>query len=59
MQKLVKKMSEIKNPAKELVGLVGEFNSIETVTVLKDLLNSFNCDNFMVIYHTYFLLFIR
>ena len=40
-------LTEATDLDKSLVGLVGEFNSVETLTALKDLLNGVNCDNFM------------
>lgn len=40
-------ITDAKDLDKSLVGLVGEFSSVETLTALKDLLNGLNCDNFM------------
>ncbi len=45
MTKLVNIFSKL--DGKNLLGLVGQFTSLEGAVVLKDLLNGLNCDNFM------------
>jgi NADH dehydrogenase (ubiquinone) Fe-S protein 1 len=47
LQTIAKKLMEVETPESSIVGLIGEFASVEAITVLKDLLNGMNCDNFM------------
>lgn len=42
LQMLAEKMNSLENPASQMLGLVGEFNSLETLTLLKDLFAQFD-----------------
>lgn len=42
-----KRLQELKAPAKELVGLVGQFSSVEATAAFKSFLNRLNSENFM------------
>ena len=46
MDKFRNALMDIKNTRKDLIGLVGEFNSCETLTAFKDFMNRLNCDDF-------------
>lgn len=47
LQRISQKMHEIKKPSEDMVGLVGQFLSVESVTAFKDFMVRLNCENLM------------
>ena len=46
MKELASKLEAVKNPEKDLLGLVGQFTSVESAISMKNLFNRLNCENF-------------